>query len=150
MRVGVTLAAAIIGLMSGTADAQLVNTLNECGQSINYSIEPPGPEVPGNVGAFSGIWIGKWEPGPCSAIIVEAVHPDGVAQVIYVWGSYFLFGIKAGKEHSQGKIISGKLSLSADNGRAEIQYVPNGPDQLSGVYTAKAGKVRGMFNRKNF
>jgi hypothetical protein len=69
-------------LFSPTSSA---DTLQLCGHSVDFAIEPPSPQVPENVRAFSGVWIGRNQHGRCIAMIFESVQADGTARYVGVW-----------------------------------------------------------------
>jgi hypothetical protein len=42
-----------------------------------YSTQEPAADVPANVRAFAGAWVGAWDTSLCSALIVEDVQVNG-------------------------------------------------------------------------
>ncbi len=99
----------------------------------DISITPPSSAVVQDVAAFSGAWLGAWGDELPTALIVEQVYSNGIAQVIYSWGDSKLYGFKTGWERETGKISNGKLQFISP-GRARIEFTlePNGT--LSGRY----------------
>ncbi len=88
---------------------QTMTTL--CGVPVAYTVQPPAGNVPKEVAAFSGTWVGKWDYGMCGALVVESVQPNGVATVIYVNGSFNAGqSFKAGAVRFRATIVDNKLS----------------------------------------
>lgn len=124
------------------------NTASLCGVPIAYNVYPPAAEVPQNIRAFSGVWIGKWDYGMCSALIVESVRADGGATLIYVNGSMGgEYSIKAGAVRFVGKIDGNKLT----NGQKGYftEYVMVGANELKGAYSVPRRSARGQFVRQS-
>ncbi len=124
------------------------NTTSLCGVPVAYSVYPPAPGVPQNVRAFSGVWVGKWDYGMCSALIVESVRADGSATLIYVNGSMGgEYSMKSGAIRFAGKIDGAKLS----NGQKAYftEYVMVGPNELKGAYSVPRRSARGQFVRQS-
>lgn len=123
-----------------------LRTLKECEQTVEYDLESPTANVPEGIRAFSGVWLGKWDFGLCSALVVESVKPDGNVNVLYIVGSFSQYGIKAGSTRFAAKIIGNKLS--AIGRTITVEYVMSSPTKLSGTYTSSIGQFSGSFTRQ--
>src|SRR5215831_6287575 len=55
----------------------------------DVALTPPGPEIAPDVAGFAGIWAGdRWAGGAVPhALVVERLHPNGAASVIFAWGA---------------------------------------------------------------
>lgn len=123
---------------------QNVTTL--CGIQVAYTIQPPAYNVPPDVAAFSGTWVGKWDYGMCAAMIVESVQPSGLATVIYINGDYSLEkSFKAGSVRFQAMISDNKLS---DGGRNTGFEAVMGKNELSARRTGGPGAGTAKFTRR--
>ena len=123
-----------------------LRALKVCEQTIDYAIVPPAANMAENLRAFSGVWVGKWDIGLCSAIIVENVQPDGGANILYVTGSQGSSGIKAGRYRYSAKIVGD--TLTAVGGSTTIEFVMSRSAKLSGKFTNQYGLSSGVFERK--
>lgn len=124
------------------------DTLTACEQSIDYTVQAPGADVPEAMRSFSGVWIGKMNTGLCIAVIVQNIKPDGSAQFVYVNGSMGgQYPIKAGNRKINGKIGGGKLSAS--NQTVSQAYSLRGVSELDLTYTHNtAGQFQGSLKRQ--
>src|SRR5205085_12423729 len=115
-----------------------------CGMPVAYSILPPAANLPESTRAMSGAWVGKWDYGLCSALIVESVKADGTASMVYVNGS---FGgeapIKEGVSRFQGRIAGDTLT----NDQQTFKVVLRGRDELAGTSTGLHGVSTAKFVR---
>lgn len=85
----------------------------------DISIVPPSTTVTPDVAAFSGAWLGSWDGELPGALIVEQVHSNGTAQVIYSWGD-LPNQFKTGWSRETAQISGGKLQLQL--GRAKVEF----------------------------
>lgn len=125
--------------------AQTTQTL--CDESIAYDVQPAAADIPENIRAFSGTWVGKWDYGLCGALIVESVKADGAASLIYVNGSYGGSNpIKAGSMRFAGRITGDTLS---DGGLiANFKATMRGPDRLSVTRADTRAVTTATFTRR--
>lgn len=128
------------------AEAAIAESLTKCEQTVQYNITAPKPDVPADVRAFSGVWIGDWSNQLCGVLIVEAIQSDGTAQTKYVWGSNPGWGIaKPGVSAWTGKIANGVLKLPPNSRGVFVDYTMKGPASLAGVYR---GQTQGTFTKQ--
>ncbi len=87
----------------------------------DVAIAMPGPEVPAEIAAFSGAWVGTWSaPGEadvlCQTLVVEEVHANGFVQAIDSTDAYPAWRINAPRQRRIiGRVEDGVLSLRVDN-----------------------------------
>jgi hypothetical protein len=139
---GRVLAACLVAL--AVAPAAGAETLNMCGQSVQYTVAPPSPQVPANLRAFSGLWIGNWPTGICNAIVIESVLPDGTVNILDVYGPDEA-GKPGGTMRYAGKIVGNTLTSSGRTNSIELTQV--GATQLAASYLSATAQARGTFNR---
>jgi hypothetical protein len=135
-------------------------TLKACELEIEYKISDPAPDLPPNLRAFSGVWVGKWKSFPfthgaenpyCAGLIVERVDRDGTAQTIYFRGSSWntSMGIhRPSKGAWTGKISGNVLNLPRDPKWVAREYVDfelKSPSQLEGTFR---GIQTGYFSKQ--
>jgi hypothetical protein len=88
-------------------------------------IEPPGPEVPAPIAAFSGVWAGgAWDGVLPHVLIVEQVSATGEAAVISRWGDALDWQMTRGYTRVQGRIDQGRLIFGR---RSEWSHSPVSP-----------------------
>ena len=132
------------GALGHTAEAQ---TLKACETTADYKIVPPEAGAPAAAAAFEGVWLGTWEGGLCSALIVERVSAAGDVQAWYVYGRYSPWNIpQPGKRQFSGKLVGQKLVFSG--ARGGIDYVLTAPTALSGLYYSNSGQYKGQFTKQ--
>jgi hypothetical protein len=135
-------------------------TLKACELEIEYRISDPAPDLPPNLRAFSGIWLGQWKSFPfthgadnpyCAGLIVERVDRDGTAKTIYFRGSSWNTsgGLKRpSKGPWMGKISGNVLNLPRDPkwvAREYIDFQLKSPSRLEGTFR---GIQTGYFTRQ--
>lgn len=141
-------AMAIAGPLLGAGMAAHAASLQACEQTVEYTIQPPGTDVPETLRGFSGVWIGKMDTGLCIATIVNSISPDGSAQITYVNGSMGgQYPVKAGNRKITAKIVGGKLTTSGSN--VSTDYTLRGTNELVFSYVHKtAGRSMGLLKRQ--
>jgi hypothetical protein len=126
------------------APAAGAQTLNMCGQSVQYTVVPPSPQVPANLSAFSGVWVGNWPSGVCHVMVIENVMPDGTVSILDVYGPDDS-GKAGGTMRYPGKIVGNTLSSA---GRATaIELTQAGTTQLAATFVSATANARGTFHR---
>ena len=130
-----------LGALGHSAQAQ---TLKACETTADYKIVPPEAGAPAAAAAFEGVWLGSWEGGLCSALIVESVSAAGNVQARYVYGRYSPWYIpQPGSRQISGKLVGQKLVFAGPRGG--IDYVLTTPTELSGLYYNASGQYKGQF-----
>jgi hypothetical protein len=106
---------------------------------------PPGSDVPPGLAAFSGKWgPNRWDGDQLSHIlIVEEIKPTGDAVVLYAWGNWARWRIKAGSVRVHGVILDGILSLDRFKNGARAQYKLDLDGSLVGTYTLGSSHTTG-------
>jgi hypothetical protein len=132
---------------SGQINHFAESSLNECGQSLKFTVRAPSPDLPANMKAFSGVWAGAWRgTWLCSVLIVEAVQSDGTANALYGWGTD-RYTSKPGSTRFKGKIVGDRFSPFP--GSVRVEFVLESPTKLEGKYTYDAGGITtGSFMRR--
>jgi hypothetical protein len=116
-----------------------------CGVPVAYTIKPPAADVPADLSAFSGIWVGTWNYGMCAALVVESIQADGTATVIYVNGAHAPDGFKAGSFRFAAIIKGNRLS---DGGTtASFEAMMGSPNELSAKRIGPPGAGTAKFAR---
>jgi hypothetical protein len=114
-----------------------------CGQTVPYTVVPPPANVPPNMRAFSGPWVGAWPSGICNAVVIESVQPDGTVSILDVFGPDS--GKPGGNLRYAGKIVGNTLTSA---GRTNsIEFTQTSPTQLQASYLSSAAQARGTFSR---
>ena len=116
----------LCGLLSGTA--AYADTLKACGLTLDYKVEPPGPDVPATMRDFSGVWVGAFDYGMCIGMVVESIRPNGTVRLLRFNGS-FVNSISSVSGRVEGKIV-GK-ALETINNRFQVAYVVRSPTEIS-------------------
>ena len=116
----------VCGLLSWTA--AYADTLKACGLTLEYKAEPPGPDVPAAMRAFSGVWVGAFDYGMCIGMVVESIRPNGTVRLLRFNGSY-TNAISSVSGRVEGRIV-GK-ALETTNNRFQVTYVVLSPTEMS-------------------
>jgi hypothetical protein len=148
LEVNMSLSLKVVGsaLCAGTllmAPAAYGQTLEACGQTVAYRVEPPAPQVPPQMQAFSGPWIGAWDAGVCNAIVIESIQPDGTVRILDVFGP--VGTNPPGQLRYAGKIAGNTLTSSGPT--QSVQFTLNGQHQMSGTFISNSAQSRGSFSR---
>ena len=98
-------ALAILAIFGLTACA----TMQGAGQGLplpnDINIIAPSPDLPKDIAAFSGKWVGTWDFGLDQVWVIEKID-DKEAQILSAWGGHVRTGIKPGYARITGKVIS--------------------------------------------
>jgi len=141
------------GLLIAAAGETPAKTATICGQKVDYTVQPPGPDVPAALRAFSGIWVGDagsvvevYDGRFCVGLIVEQVNPDGTVAAKYVWGDKVKlhlglnYDIKPGVVDWPGKIAGGALVLQTPDRAYSYELRVAGRDELKGRRVGPDGR----------
>ena len=141
------LALVICGAVAGVGESRAqTRSMTICEQTVIYNVAPPAADVPPEVRAFSGAWIGSWNNQLCSVLIIEDIERDGTARAKYVFGSnpdWYIYS--PGTFALRGK-ITGKVA-SFRSRDAVIEYRFSGPDELAGTYISRRAPTTASFKR---
>ena len=133
--------------LSALGHAAAAQTLNACEISTDYKIAPLEAGAPANAAALQGVWVGTWEGGLCSALIVESIAKDGTIQAWYVFGRYPAWQIaQPGKRRWTGKLSDKKMVFKGQGGGADYTLV--GSSRLDGLYYFGSSQYKGAFAKK--
>ncbi len=72
----IVIAMAFVGPLVCVGMPAYAASLQACEQTVEYTVQPPGADVPEALRGFSGIWIGKMDTGLCIATVVQSIKPD--------------------------------------------------------------------------
>lgn len=133
----------ICGLLpSTTAHA---DTLEACGLTLEYKVEPPGPDVPAAMRDFSGVWVGAFDYGMCIGMVVESIRPNGTVRVLRFNGSY-INSISSVSGRVEGKIEGN--TLGTINNRFQVAYVVRSPTEISVTANSNQYSQTGKLTRR--
>ena len=128
------------------AERAVAESITACGQTVQYNITAPAPDVPADIRAFSGVWVGDWSKQLCGVLIVESIDKDGTAQTKYVFGTNPGWGIaRPGVTPWTGKITNGVLRLPPNRNGIGVDYTMKSPSSLAGLYN---GRTTGAFAKR--
>lgn len=106
----------------------------------DLSIADPSPDVPAEEAAFSGAWgNGAWDGTVPTALIVERVHANGSASVIYAVGASPQANIQPEWLRLQGRIASSHLIVQNLPHGGIARYTVGAQGHLIGTYTTTTG-----------
>jgi hypothetical protein len=141
------LAACLVALIGIAAHGASAETLKACDMTVDYALAPIEQGAPQSAAALQGVWVGTWDGGMCSALVVESISISGGVQAWYVYGRYTPWGIaQAGKAKWAGKMVNNKLSFAGSRGGAD--YTLTAPNKLDGLYFSSAGQFKGAFSKQ--
>jgi len=104
------------------------------------TIEKPSNAVAAGAAAFSGAWLGAWGSELPTALIVEQIHSNDMAMVMYAWGDLPMDAIKADWSRQAGSVSNGKLRLISEYSQIDFTLEPDG---------AMQGRYQGASDRKD-
>ena len=111
----------------------------------NLKITAPDSSIPAEIAAFSGKWVGIWDGKLSSALVVQKIYPaDGngryKAEILYAWGTYIPWYIRASNREMDAEIKNGRLT--AQYGSVFILYrFGSDPNALEGEYKTPSGSI---------
>ena len=137
----------IVALSVFLPGSAFAESIAMCGQTVEYTMAAPEPDVPADMRAFSGVWVGGWETNKlCSVLVVEAVEKDGAVKATYIWGTYPGWNIfKPGFLKWSGAISSGALKLPPNARGDYVAYKMKNPQTLDGLFN---GRTQGTFTKR--
>src|SRR5581483_1707967 len=98
-----------------------------CGRRVEYGFERSAIRS-----GLLGVWAGNWNNSArlCGGLIVESLHGDGTAEVIYVYGPSQPESRLAWKQQRRiGVVKEGRLTFEDDQGSLFV-FEMIGPDNL--------------------
>lgn len=134
-----------VAAVFGSVGITYADNIKLCDVTVEYTITQAPAGTP--AANLPGVWVGTWDGGMCSALIVESVDQAGTVKAWYVWGTYSPWRIaQPGKSNWNGKLSGATLAF--ERPRASIHFTIASPTSLSGVYSNAAGQTKGMFTKK--
>lgn len=119
-----------------------------CNQSVNFTLAPRD-SVPARFREFVGIFSdAAWTPQLCAALIVENVSTNGIATIVYVFGSMGTSSAGGGVLNGTGIIRGGELKFQNSDG-SQYAFRPFYSD-LDGHLVTPRGKVYETIFKRNF
>ena len=101
---------------------------------LDIKITSPRVEIPQDMAAFSGKWVGMWDGQLRTTLVVEEITPP-TAKVIYSWGDNPRSDIQAGFARYVAKIGHGKLQFGDPEKGITITFtISKDFDRVEGVY----------------
>jgi len=122
-----------------------------CGRPVRYQLDTEG--TPSAMAGLLGVWTGTWNNAThlCGGLIVEAAHPDGKLQVVYVYGPNVAYPPSIPWKQQRGVAVlieTGEFGFRDDQGSIFI-FSPNLNGGLSAVFQGRSGQLRATFSRAN-
>lgn len=145
----VLLAAGIMVALAATCAAQPTPLPD------NITIATPDPSIPAPIAAFLGKWVGTWDAGLASTVVVRKIAPtksDGVytADVIYSWGTFPSWGIlRADYRQYEAEIKLGVLSFRPGMSAASFGFAEGDATSLKGEFRNRGGTTQGTFRKSD-
>jgi hypothetical protein len=97
---------AILVIFSFTLCATLQSDAGGPPPVNDIKIIPPGADVPKEIAAFSGKWVGEIKNASEVFLVVEEIN-DSWASIVYSWGDVIRLGTSAGYSRQKCKVIPG-------------------------------------------
>jgi hypothetical protein len=118
-----------------------------CEQTVTYRLADTS-QLPERFRHFVGVWSdAAWDARTCAALIVEDVHPDATAPIIYVFGP---LGSSApgpgGVLHGTGVIRNGELLFQNSDG-SQFAFRPGIVDLQGRLTTPKGQTFTAIFKQ---
>jgi Trypsin-like peptidase domain len=126
------------------ANTQSSLSVQVCGRSVEYTM----PQTSSNPGLV-GVWTGNWSNSGrlCGALIVENIGPNGIANLIYVYGpSRPGSKLEWKQQRATGILNGGELSFQDDQG-STFSFHRSGPETLGAIFEGRSGKLSGSFQQ---
>lgn len=121
-----------------------------CDQTISYDVTPPAADVPTNIRAFSGVWVGGFgNPSWCHVLIVQSVAADGTASVKL--GNSRNDRWRVGKPQNAvfpAKIAGNTLTITRNHYRAKDEYTITGANSMDARFYVEIYVINGSFTRR--
>lgn len=111
------------------------------------TVTAPGPNVPTEYAAFSGVWDGIWADCLPGKLIVTDVSATGAVKGIYSFGDCTKWRVKQGSTPVTGKIEGKTLTLAKLPNGAVVSYRLEADDGLVGSYEVGDVTTRGAFRK---
>jgi uncharacterized protein YecT (DUF1311 family) len=121
-----------------------------CGRLVNYGLSRS--TTPPQYAPYLGVWTGVWNNPSriCGAVIVEQVSPDGVANVMYVYGPSSAGSPFPWRQQSLTARFAGtnQFSFQDDQG-SRFVFSRAGYQMLEAVFSGESGNLRARFAKLN-
>lgn len=139
-------ASIVLGALTAGGESK-AETFKGCGVDVDYQTEAPAAGLSPAAASLYGVWVGTWDGGLCSALVVESVKPDGTVRAWYVHGTYSPWNItRPGKYNWTGRFSNNKLVFKGAQGG--VDYALSSAGKLDGLYYNAGGQTKGSFVKK--
>jgi hypothetical protein len=138
--------AVVAGLTLSTQATAAKECARETPVPADVRLIAPGPEVPEALARFAGVWIGAWldkgNEALCHTLVVEQVHANGFARVIFSEGTYVDWNIRLPDVwRVTGRIVDGELRFHLPvSERPKLAYRVAG-ETLQGTWEGSDGST---------
>jgi S1-C subfamily serine protease len=116
-----------------------------CGRAVDYTVDRSESRS-----GFLGVWSGNWNNSGqlCGGLIVEKVHSDGTAELIYVYGPTQPGSKLNWKQQRRTGVLSneGKLSFQDEQGSTFV-FDLVGSGTLNATFLSRSGRLGGSFQK---
>ncbi|RJQ44668.1 MAG: hypothetical protein C4538_09855 [Nitrospiraceae bacterium] len=99
------------------------------------NIVPPGPDVPPEIAAFTGVWVGMWNSALDTILVVEKINAEQ-AEIIISFGTGQ--GFEARFFYATAKVVPGPAIEWTDNEGSKFTYTMD----------KATGKIKGSLEEK--
>lgn len=142
---------ACAALLAGTQKMAAATTaLDDCRTQVpvppDSRIVPPTPGTPDDIARFSGVWTGAWfdrkrKLALCVGLVVERVHDNGLAEVIYSHGTHRPWDLPLpGHFRAVARVRDGTLAFPTPSGSV-FAFTPREDGGLSATRNGR-GRAR--------
>jgi len=111
-------------------------------------VTAPGPEVPSEYAAFSGVWDGMWADCLPGKLIVTDVDATGAMKGVYSFGDCEKWKVKQGSTPVTGQIEGNQLMLEKLPNGAAVSYRLEADGGLIGSYAQAGETTLGAFRKQ--
>jgi len=118
-----------------------------CRQQVNFNLAPRD-SIPEQYRDFVGVFSdAAWTPKLCAALIVEGVRPDGIATIVYAFGTMGVGpNAPGGTLNGTGIIQNGELKFQNSDG-SQFSFKPFYSDLDGHLVTPKGDVYEAIFKR---
>jgi hypothetical protein len=132
----------------GAITPEIKKTAMLCGRDVDYAIDHIN--AAGSHTRFLGVWTGIWNNASrlCGALIVERVHRDGGADILYIYGPSRTGSLVTWKRQRVKGTIgnNGSLAFTDDQGGTFVFSVEN-QRTLNALFGGGSGRLTTSFQK---
>ncbi|MEK7994723.1 MAG: hypothetical protein AAB403_13040 [Planctomycetota bacterium] len=93
---------------------------------IKVNMTSPASNVPAEIAAFSGKWVGQWTSTFAGNLYVEKISADGATEGVYAWEDKPNWNIRGGAVRFRGQISGRALRFASGRTSFEFQMLSDG------------------------